>query len=185
MENSTKRNILIIIASIAGFLLVAVLAIYLVFNSQFSLYQDSQYGLSIRYPSNWKVIPHPKPNVAVVFLRPKDTAMDTLQENFNVTVQPLPDDTESITAFSAAIKRQMTGVFGKTIKVTEDKPFQWGWRQGHEMAIDAPKPDHLKLVNAWVIAKGQAYILTYLGDLDKYDKDGFIVDEMIRSFQIQ
>ena len=90
-----------------------------------------------------------------------------------------------LAAFSATIKRQMTAVFGKSINIVEDKPLQWGWREGHMIAIDAPKPDHLKMVNAWVLNGNQAYILTFLGDMNKYGQDSLWVNEMIRSLQLQ
>ena len=53
------------------------------------------------------------------------------------------------------------------------------------MALEAPRPDHLKMVNAWVLSHDQAYILTFLGDMNKYAKDGSLVNEMIRSLQLQ
>jgi len=185
MDASFKKIVLITIASVAGFLLLAAFGIYLYFSSQFNVYQDDQYKFSIKYPKSWKMIVHPQANVAVVFLRPKDTTMDTLQENFNVTVQPLPEDTYTLSAFSAAIKRQMTGVFQKSINIVEDKPLQWGWREGHKMVIEAPNPDHLKMVNAWVLKSNQAYILTFLGNINKYAQDEILVSEMIRSLQLQ
>jgi len=185
MDVSLKKTILIVIASSAGLLLLAALGWLLYFNAQFSVYQDNQYKFSIKYPKTWRAVIHPRANVAVVFLRPKDTALDMLQENFNVTIQPVEDNFSTLAAFSAAINRQMTGVFGKSINIVVDKPLHWGWREGHEMAIEAPKPDHLKMVNAWVLSNGQAYILTFLGDMNKYAKDSFFVNEMIRSLQLQ
>jgi len=185
MESSTKKIILIVIASIAGLLLLAALGFYLYFISQFSVYQDDQYKFSIKYPKAWKVIVHPKPSVAVVFLRPKDTALDRLQENFNVTVQEVPSVASTLPAFSEAIKKQMTAVFGTSIKIVEDKSLQLGWREGHMMDIEGPKPDQLKMVNAWVIRSDQAYIMTFLGNVDKYGQDGILVNEMIRSLQLQ
>lgn len=185
MEAFPKKTVLIVIASAAGFLLVAALLWFLIFNGQFRVYQDDQYKFSIKYPSYWRVVAHPQANVAVVFVRPRDTALDTMQENFNVTVQSAPKDIVTISAFSAAVKRQMTGTFGKSLKVVEDKPVQWGWREGHEMVFEAPHPDHLKMVNAWVLRGDQVYILTFLGDMNKYEKDGIIVDEMVHSLQLQ
>ena len=180
-----KKAILIVIASVAGFLLVAAIFWFLIFKGQFVEYRDAQYKFSIDCPGNWRVIIHPQAGVAVVFLRPKDTAMDSIQENFNITIQPAPREYLSISAFSAAVKRQMTGTFGKTIKVVEDKPVQWGWRVGHEMVFDSPTPDHIKLVSAWVMSGDMVYILTYVGDMNKYAKDGIVVDEMIHSFKLQ
>jgi hypothetical protein len=185
MEASLKKNILIGITGVAGFLLLIAAGWLLFFKLQFSEYQDAQYKFSIKYPSTWKVIIHPQANVAVVFLRPKDTALDAIQENFNVTIQPQPDDISNLAQFSARVKTQMTAVFDKNIKITEDKPLQWGWREGHMIAIDAPTPDHLKMVNAWVLNNNQAYILTFLGDMNKYPQDALVVSEMIRSLQLQ
>ena len=185
MEASTKKKILIWIAAIAGFLLITAVGVFLYYLAQFARYQDDQYHFSIKYPKGWQLIVHPQDTVAVAFLRPKDTSLDTVQENFNVTVQPIPTDIDSLSAFSGRIKAQMTGVFGKAINMVEDKTIHWGWREGHKMVIEAPKPDNLIMVNAWVIAKGQAYILTYLGDIDKYPHDSIYINEMIRSLQLQ
>ncbi len=185
MSVSLKKNILIGMAVLAGLLLLVALGWLLYFKAQFSVYQDDQYKFSIKYPKTWKVIIHPQANVAVVFLRPKDTALDTVQENFNVTIQPLPNDLFTLAAFSATIKKQMTGVFGKSINIVEDKSLQWGWREGHQMAIESPNPDHLKMVNAWVLRGNQAYILTFLGDMNKYSRDSLYVNEMIRSLNLQ
>ncbi len=206
MDLTLKRTILIIIAWTGGILLVLALGWLVYFNSLFWLYRDHQFHFTIRFPKAWKVIirPHQKqaggkavelkgqtpqaanaPVVCVVFIRPKDTALDTMRENFNVTVQPVPDAITSVDAFSAAIKRQMTGTFGDSIKVAVDKKIEWGWHEGHEMVFDAPSPDHLKLIHAWTIFHNQAFILTFLGDMNKYGGDRMLVNEMIRSFQLE
>jgi len=185
MEASLKKNILIGIASAAGLLLLTALGLYLYFILQFSVYKDDQYKFSIKYPSSWKVVIHPQANVAVLFLRPKDTALDPLQENFSVTVQAVPDDIYNLAAFSARIKVQMTAVFEKHINVVEDKPIHWGWREGNRWVIEAPQPDNLKMAYAWVLSGNQAYIMTFLGNINKYAGDALVVNEMIRSFQLQ
>jgi len=185
MQASLKKNILVGIVLTAGLLLLAALGYFLYFNAQFGVYQDAQYKFSIKYPKTWKVIAHPRANVAVVFLRPKDTALDILQENFNVTVQPLPKDVFTLAKFSAAIKDQMIGLLGKYMNIVEYKPLQWGWRQGYKMVIEVPKPKHIEMVNAWVLRSNQAFILTFLGDMNKYAKDSLLVNEMIRSLQLQ
>jgi len=79
----------------------------------------------------------------------------------------------------------MTAVFGKSINIVEDKPVQWSWREGHQISIEAPIPDHLKMVNAWVLRGDQSYILTFLGDMNKYKEDSFVVEEMIRSLELK
>jgi hypothetical protein len=185
MDPFLKIKILKILAWSFAALFVLACGWLVYFNLQFSVYNDAQYKFSIRYPKTWKMIVHPRENVAVIFTRPKDTVMDKLQESFNVTVQPLPPEDTDLPSFSEAIKRQMTGVFGKSIDIVEDRSMQWDWHQGHEIVIEAPSPDHLVMVNAWVLSHGQSYILTFFGDLNKYANDLFQVNEMIRSFKLQ
>ena len=185
MQATTKKTILIVIASIAGLFLLAALGCYLYFIFQFTVYKDDLYKFSIKYPKSWKIIVHPHPNVAVIFLRPKDTALDTIQDNFNVTVQAQPPDIENLQQFSARIKTQVLAVFGKNINLVEDKSLHWGWREGHQIAFEEPKPDHSRMVNAWVLRSGQAYILTYFGDMNKYGQVSLYLEEMIRSLELQ
>jgi len=182
MDASRKKTVLIGIASSAGFLLLLALGWLLYFKLQFSVYQDELYDFSIKYPKTWKVVIHPYKNVAVVFLRPKDTALDTMQENFNVTIQPVPENLLKLDAYSATIKRQLTGTFS-TIKIDEEKHLRWGWREGNMIAYQEPA-SHFEMVNAWVLRSDQAYILTFLGERSKYPQDALYVKEMIHSLQL-
>ncbi|MDE2222595.1 MAG: hypothetical protein KGK03_05945 [Candidatus Omnitrophica bacterium] len=185
MSPSFKKNILLGILGLAGILLLAGLGWFIYFKSQFRVYHDRKYQFSIEFPKTWSVLVHPKPNVAVIFLRPKDTPLDTLTENFNVVVQPLSKQDHVLAVFNGNVKKQMIAVFGKHIIIARDVPMHWGWRKGHEMVFKAPSPDHLVMVNAWTLRIDQAYILTFLGDMNKFGKDSLVVDEMIRSFQLQ
>jgi len=186
MKVSIKKIILIIIASVVGSFLLAVVGLVLYFKMQFSVYQDDQYKFSILYPNTWKVIVHPKKNVAVIFLRPKDTDLDVLQENFNVTVQPLPEGIVALDEFSDRIKAQMIGVFGARVRFVQYKQLLFGGKhRGYQMVIEAPEPDNLKMVNAWTVRDNQSYILTFLGNIDKYAQDSFVVGAMIRSFRLR
>lgn len=175
--------ILVIIASSAGVLLLLVLVWLIYFKLQFTVYQDDQYKFSIKYPKDWKVIIHPYNNVAVAFLRPKDTTMDLMQESFNVTIQPVPEDLHDLAAFSATIKRQLTGSFN-TIKLDEDKSIHWDWREGHMIVYQEPA-SQFEMVNAWVLRSDQAYILTFLGERSKYPQDAIYVHEMVHSLKLQ
>jgi len=186
-KTSLIKKIFLGIVSIWGVLIFAVIVLAIYYYGLFTVYQDDQYKFSIRYPKTWQIIVHPKPTVAVVFLRPKDTAMDLLQENFSVTVQPLPNGVFTLDEFSDKLKAQMISVYGyrSNVNFVQYSPVNWDWHKGYEMSIEAPKPDNLKMVNAWTVYHNQAYILTYLGNIDKYYFDSVIVDAIIRSFRLQ
>ena len=184
MNPLIKKIILIVLVSIAGLFLLAAVGWYFFSTTQFAVYQDDQYKFSIKYPKAWKVVPHYKPNTVVLFLRPKDTALDLIQENFNVTIQPMPDTLSTMDAFTARVKMQMLAVFGRNMRFVEDKPMAWGWRQGHLIVMYENPPNHLMIANAWVSRSNLVYIMTYLGDENKYPKNSILVNEMIRSFQL-
>jgi len=186
MKVSIKKIILITIVSVVSSFVLGTIGLLLYFKLQFSVYQDTQYKFSIMYPKTWKVIIHPKKYVAVIFLRPKDTELDVLQENFNVTVQPLPEGIVTLDEFSDRVKSQMIGVFGSHVRFVQYKQLSFGGRyHGYQMALEAPEPDNLKMVNAWTLRDNQSYILTFLGNIDKYAQDSFVVGTMIHSFRLR
>ena len=152
---------------------------------QFAGYQNSSYRFSLRYPKNWQVIESPQPGVAVVFLSPKETALDVFRENINITIQPVPDEIASIKTFSRTIVEQMTAVFKTNIKIIEDKPVTFGSRTGHRLVFEAPKPDNLKAVVVWTIRRDQAYILTFMTTMRKYPQSSSKVEEALKSFQLK
>jgi len=185
MDALLKKKILIGVACLIGLFFLAFVGWALYLRSQLILYQDTQYKFSIKYPNTWKIVINPRPNVAVGFMRPKDTALDTVQEDFSVTVQPVPTSLLALPAFSAKIKQQMIAVFSKNIRIVHDQPLYWGWREGREVIFEAPKPDHLIMVNAWVLRDDQAYIMTFFGDMNKYEQNRFLVQRMIRSLRLR
>ena len=150
--------------------------------SQFVTYHDDLYKFSIQYFKTWTVVAHPKPTVAVEFIRPKETSLETIRENFNVTVQPLPQVIYSLEELSNTLKAQMISVFGN--RIIEYKRVHWGWRQGYWMSVAVVKPDHYRLVNVWLVANNKVYILTFLGSIINYRNDAVFVEKMVRSFHL-
>lgn len=185
MNTQVKKNILIAVGVMAALVMVAG-AVLIVYNAgQFADYQNSSYRFFVRYPKNWQVIESPQPGVAVVFLSPKETALDVFRENINITVQSVPDEIASIKTFSRTIIEQMRAVFKTNIKIIEDKPVAFGGRTGHRLVFEAPKPDNLKAVVVWTIRRDQAYILTFMTIIRKYPKSSSKVEEVLKSFRLK
>lgn len=185
MNVQTKKNILIAVGVAAALVMAAGIALIVYHAGQFADYQNSSYKFSVSYPSKWQVIESPQPGVAVVFLSPKETALDVFRENINITIQPVPDEIASIKTFSRTITEQMKAVFSANIEIIEDKPFTFGGRTGHRLVFEAPKPDNLKAVVVWAIRRDQAYILTFLTTIRKYPQSSPKVEEALKSFRLQ
>ena len=185
MNTQTKKKILTTVGVMAALIMAAGIVLIVYNAGQFADYQNSSYKFFVRYPKNWQVIESPQPGVAVVFLSPKETALDVFRENINITIQPVPDEIASIKTFSRTIIEQMTAVFKTNIKIIEDKPIAFGGRKGHRLVFEAPKPDNLKAVVAWTIRRDQAYILTFLTTIRKYPQSSSKVEEVLKSFQLK
>ena len=187
MEQEQKKKTLIIIASCAGALLVCAFVWFLFFAGQFKTYYNPQYKFAIKYPGSWFQVKPPKGGeaVAVIFVKPKDTALDKINENFNITVQAVPPHLASLQNYSDKIRQQMLAVFKKNIKIVEDKDIKLGGRLGHMINFEAATPDSIQLMTAWVMRKDQAYLLTFLGDMKKFKKNKLLIEEMLRSFELK
>src|SRR4051812_36855776 len=103
MEAATKKKLLVGLLILAGGLLLGSISAYLLYLGQFARYQDSEYSFLIKYPRAWKLVVHPQPGAAAVFLSPKENALDVFQENVNVTIQDVPPDLATIKSFSQRI----------------------------------------------------------------------------------
>jgi len=181
----TKKTILIAIAITAGVLLLFAILWFLNFTGQFHLYRDKAYGFSIKFPKHWQVISHPQPGGAVVFVSPKETAMDAFQENVNIAVQDVPPGIATLKTFSDQILLQMSKVF-TNLKVTESKAITFGGRSGYRVLFAAEKPDAIRILNVWTIKSGStAYILTYMAAARQYKAYLPLVEEMIKSFRLE
>ncbi len=79
----------------------------------------------------------------------------------------------------------MQAVFQGNIKIIEDKAITLSNRQGHRMVFEAPQPDNLKALVAWVIRRDQAYILTFMTTIRKYPQDAPKIEQALKSFELK
>ncbi len=183
MDSGLKRNLLFGCLIIAASICVAAAGWFIYYKMQFNLYKDAANGFTVKYPTTWKMIPQPDIGIAVVFQSPKETALDVFQENINLSVQVVPEHLASLKTFSGTITKQMKAVFQSNIKIIEDVDFIIGGRTGHKMVFETPEPQALKSVIAWVIKKDKAFVITYMGRLEKYPLWKTQIDEVVFSFQ--
>ncbi len=180
MEANVKKYILWgIIATCV--LLLGVLIWYVL---QFSEYTDKTYRFSIKCPSGWNIV-HPAPaGVAVEFVAPKETELDTVNENINIVVQDVPAKIATLESFSATIEKQLKAVFNN-IKIVENKSVMINGRRAHRLSIETDKSNKLRLVHVWVIKGSRAYIITFLGANEKYPQYASTVDAVVNSFKLK
>ena len=184
MQQETKRTLLITLWWSAAGVLAAGALWWWFFFSQFAFYHDNEYKFSVKYLKSWEKIEHSQ-GTAVIFRRPKETALDIFEPNVNITVQEVPAKIATLSSFSETITKQMTVVFKKNIHILEDKNFTFAHRGGHRLILEAPKPDNLKLMFVWTIKGPFAYIFTFIAKTDQYKALSPNIDQMIESFEFQ
>lgn len=184
MEQATKKKLLIGLAATAAVVLLAALIWLIIFNSQFRVYADRVDRFSIRYPSAWQMVPHPQAGASVVFVSPKETALDTFRENVNISIQDLPMEISSIKGLTDTILLQMTKVF-PNIKVAQSLPVEFGGHKGNRVLFVADQPEKVRILTVWTVkGASKAYILTYMATGKAYPTYLPLVEEMIKSFRL-
>src|ERR1041385_7924504 len=113
MPNSNRQKQarwLSIAIGICVFLIIVLLAFVFGKDFIYHRYTNIDAGFSISYPWGWTY----KENVMkapVVFLSPKENALDFFQENFNIQVQDLADKPTNLAAYSEMATHQVEVVF--------------------------------------------------------------------------
>ena len=184
MEQNTKKIILIVIATLAGILLVAGAVWLWIYYVPYDTYENSQFKFQVKYPREWQKAEGYAGSV-VTFVRPKQTALDVVQPNFNISVQEVPAHIATLKSFSETITKQMIAIFDKNMQIVEDKDFTFGNRQGHRLIIDAPQPQNMKAIFVWTIKGSLAYIFTYMSKIDQYKELAPTVNQMVSSFEFK
>lgn len=181
MKQETKRIALVTLWCLAAVVLLVGVGWIGYYFYQFPTYHNNQYRLSVKYPRDWQKMEQVG-GVVVAFVRPKQTAMDIFEPNFNITVQEAPDKIATLTSFSETITKQMKAVFKKTINILEDKECTFANRRGHRLVLLA-SPDNIKAEFVWTIKGSLAYIFTFMAREKQFKELSPAIDAIVESFK--
>ena len=156
-------------------LILIIIAIYMYQSSRPILtYKNPALGLAMQYPSDWGKF-EDQPGVVVAFLSPKETNLDSFQENVNIIVQDLSADPVSLKKYTDMAIRQMVAVFKQSIKIEESVPTLWLGQPAHKFVYQGADPNtpslNIKMMHSWCIKNNKAYQFTYaalIGSFDRY-----------------
>lgn len=148
-------------------------------------YRHPTYQFSIKYPSNWIKLENHE-GAAVIFLSPKDSSVDSFQENVNVVVQDLTDNVMSLQKYTDTAIFQVKVVFKEGLQVidAETRPERLSGKPGYQFVyITKGKPSY-KIKHVWTVEGNRAYQVTYTALANEYDSFIDKADKMIDSFRI-
>jgi eukaryotic-like serine/threonine-protein kinase len=134
----------------------------------------------ILYPASWAK--QEKSN-AIFFMSPKENEKDLFQENVNVMLQDLSQQSMNLEQYTELTKKQVIDNFGATAIVSL-KNITIAGQQGKEFVYSMNyKGRSLKLKQYWFIKENIAYLFSYTAELLKYEKYEKIATEIVQSFK--
>ncbi len=184
-DPTIDKNKIILISAGAGLgtLVLGFLIWSAIFSSQFAVFKDKDYHLSIKYPRGWTVAKGYEGTI-VTFVSPKEDGLDVFQENLNIAVQGLSNPPMPLSQFTELAIKQMNAVFKTSIKAVESKPITYAGLPAYVYAVKATDSRGISLKFIWFIKDGQAYTITCAAQLLRSEKYTRTFDEMLRSFSI-
>lgn len=184
-EQTIDKNKIILVSVAAGLgtLVLGFLIWSAIFSSQFGVFTEDDYHITIKYPQNWTVAKGYAGTV-VTFVSPKEDGLDSFQENLNIAVQDLSKPPMTLDQFTELAIKQMNAVFKTNIKVVESKPITYAGLPAYLYAVKATDSKGISLKFIWFIKDDQAYTITCAAQLLRSEKYAGTFDEMLRSFSI-
>jgi len=146
------------------------------------IYNNSAYGISIKYPKTWKLDPKQDPITGSVatFVSPKTGTSETSLENVNLIVENLPGQNITLDEFTHEIKQS-----NKDAIIIEESKTKLSNRPAYQIIYNKKEEGYnLKRLQIWTVKDNKAYVITYTAESDKYSNYLTNAQEMISAFEI-
>lgn len=165
---------------------IAFLFIFIPRNNSLEIYNNTIYGISIKYPPNWEktVTPDRITGNLVKFISPKEGNADTYLENLYLIVQDFPETHKELEQFTKSYLDEVKQS-DPNIKIIEEGQTQLANKPAYQV-IYTFKQDgmNIKRLQVWMVKKNKAYVVTYTAEIGKYSGYFQTAQTMINSFEI-
>ncbi|MBH8562340.1 protein kinase [Nostoc sp. CENA67] len=146
-------------------------------------YENSNYGIKIKYPEDWarQDIPNPITQELVTFLSPKQSDTDQFQEQLTISVEDFSNTLdESKNLFIQEIKNTVS-----ESKILDASETTLANKRANQLIFTGKDGEKtLKNLQVWTLMDNKIYIITYTAAIDDYDRFLQTAEKMIKSFEI-
>ncbi len=181
---TVKQWVLISLAVLAGAVVLLAVGIWIWYLLTFSVWRSDQDAVSVAYPKGWEVRPHAMDTHIAGFVSPLDNAMDTFQENFQISIFDMSKDPLSLNEYAKLMIDQLLMVF-HDLKVIGKGVFFIGGNKGWRVVLETREGDPKILVVYAFTRVDVGYNFLYIGAEERYAKDRFLIDTMAFSFKVK
>lgn len=146
------------------------------------LYRNSDYGIEMKYPFNWKL--NESQDQAIAQFVPENA--QSLLIIPQVQIEVTPAQANSLGDYTTNAVYQITQL--PQSKIIDSRPIQVGTSEGHQVTYTTVDPDNslqLKHLQIWTLRGDRAYNITYQAQVDQYDNFVETVEaQMLQSLKI-
>ncbi|MBW4625035.1 MAG: protein kinase [Brasilonema octagenarum HA4186-MV1] len=177
---------LFIASGIAAVLAISIVFIYIFKPSKsekFLPYEDSNFGIKIKYPQSWERqdINNAITGEVVTFLSPKQSDADKFQEKLTISVEAFSGTLEE---FNDSIINENNKNISKA-KNIQSNDSSLANKPGKRLVFTGNNGENsLQNLQIFTLKGGKAYIITYTAEKDNYDEFIETAETMMKSFEI-
>ncbi|MDT8904010.1 DcrB-related protein [Anaeroselena agilis] len=134
----------------------------------YAVYENETYGLKAEYPAAWRTL-EDVPGVAVVFHSPPESAEDKYNDNVNIIVEDVSG--KPGTTAEAYVERGVAGLRASLddFRLLGNKPGAVSGRPARLLEYTGRRGEfRLHFLQAVTVVGGNAYLVTYVAEEDKY-----------------
>jgi len=146
--------------------------------SDFLMYENSDYGVKIKYPSDWEQ--KETEDLIIAFVSPKTDVSDAVQENLGLTMNDLAGQGLTLQKYNEIAIEQLKQTFSD-IKIIESGSTVLSNNPAHKVVFTA---SNLKFMQAWTIKNDLAYIWSFVSTESSYSDYLGTIQTMLDSFEI-
>lgn len=184
----TKSIKLKIFVGLAAIALVTSIGtwLFLIPRNDLELYQNTLYGISIKYPQKWQksVTPDRITGNLAKFMPPAaDT--DTYPENINLIVRDLPENRQELKQFTNSYLDDIKQVYPNAEIIQQGKTELNNQPAYQVIYTTKDNENNIQRLQIWTVKNNKAYVITYTANIDKYSQYLDIARRMINSFEIE
>lgn len=150
----------------------------------FNIYENSQYGIKVKYPKTWERqdLENPITAEVVTFISPKQSDKDNFQEKVTISVDKFSGTLDDLQKSSIQeINNTVSGanIVDKSVTTLANK-------EASQLVFTGKNgQDILKNMQFVTLRGDQAYTITYTAKIDDYDQFVETAEMMIKSLEIK
>ncbi|HLC79052.1 MAG TPA: hypothetical protein VJG83_01355 [archaeon] len=154
----------------------------------FLAFEDTDYGIKMKYPSTWTKQMVGENGIVVLFISPQENDSDTFTESLNISIQYLGNEPVKIQDYTtssfvdiASGLPDIATIEGTSVEIPGISGLVAN-KIIYTATIDGEK---MQAINVWIVdSENYGHQITFLSEQKNFDKYIGIVDEMIKSYEI-